>query len=367
MAENREQPFTSNAFRLSTAQWLVVGMLLVGIGWALPNLWPSVERFDIDLRGRMPYQLSNDYWLWSCASEQAVDEGKTLVLGDSVVWGQYVAPDGTLSHYLNELAERAGRDEQYANLGLDGAHPAALAGLIEHYGSAIKDRSVILQCNLLWLTSPKHDLRTEKEFRFNHPRLVPQFRPEIPCYVAGRNERLGIVLERHVGLFSWANHLRMTYFDSKAIASWTLANPYRIPLAAMALRVPASSKKIEADPQPWTQRGMDQADFPWVPLEESFQWRRFRHAVDVLLARGNRVLVVVGPFNEHMLLGDSAGRYAKLRAGMAEWLASRDVPHVVPPVLPSGTYADASHPIASGYKQLAEWVVAQEAFATFVE
>jgi len=81
---------------------------------------------------------------------------------------------------------------------------------------------VILQCNVLWMTSPKADLSTDKEERFNHSRLVPQFHPRIPCYRADANERLSALLERQVSFLAWVGHLQNAYFGQKSILGWTL-------------------------------------------------------------------------------------------------------------------------------------------------
>ncbi len=136
---------------------------------------------------RVPYSLGNDYWNYARTCREVATGDRTLVVGDSVIWGHYVAGGETLSHYLNERIGAA----RFANLGLDGVHPAALCGLVEHYGTAIQRRQVVLNCNLLWLSSARHDLSTDKEFAFNHPALVPQFWPKIPCYRAPLSEQAG--------------------------------------------------------------------------------------------------------------------------------------------------------------------------------
>ena len=87
-----------------------------------PSLWKRVETFALEPDYRMPHDLSNDYWLYERFAGLAADHYDTLLIGDSVVWGEYVTRQETLSHYLNELAGQ----ERYANLGLDGAHPLAL-------------------------------------------------------------------------------------------------------------------------------------------------------------------------------------------------------------------------------------------------
>jgi hypothetical protein len=287
--------------------------------------------------------------------------GKTLVLGDSVVWGHYVKGGQTLSAHLNLLSGGEG----FANLGVDGIHPAAMAGLIEHYGGAIRGRSVILQCNPLWLSSPTHDLRGDKEFAFNHPRLVPQFSPWIGCYKESLEGRLGIVFQRNVGLSGWANHLRIAYLDRSDVGAWVLEHPYQDPLRQITLKLPSPEPSPEPDPKPWTRRDIKPYGPPWVDLDKSLQWQSIRQSIAILRSHGNRVFVLVGPFNEHLLKPASLAAYRKLKAGIGRWLAEEQIPHFVPEVLPSDLYADASHPLGEGYALWARQLLANESFARF--
>jgi hypothetical protein len=167
--------FSSNSIRLSWKNWVIVLVILVLILYLLPKIWQGLEKFEPSTDYRLPYILSDDYWMFTRWSKYACSEYPFVVVGDSVVWGQYVPMDGTLSHYLNE---RAGEDV-FANLGVDGTHPAAIMGLLKHYGGAISDRGVILHLNPLWMSSERHDLSGDKEFRLNHPesrQLQPDLR-----------------------------------------------------------------------------------------------------------------------------------------------------------------------------------------------
>jgi hypothetical protein len=89
-----------------------------------------------------------------------------------------------------------------------------------------------------------------------------------------------------------------------------------------------------------------------VGLDRSVQWRAFQRVVAKLRERDNDVLVVLGPFNEHMLTEENRVPYRELRGGIAEWLRAQHVPFVVPETLPSALYADASHPLTAGYELL---------------
>jgi hypothetical protein len=130
--------------------------------------------------------------------------------------------------------------------------PLALEGLVNYYGSALRHRKVLLQFNVLWMSSHKADLQVQKEEKFNHSRLVPQFSPRIPCYKADANERLSAAVERNVSFIAWVSHLENAYFDEKSILNWTLQddgsdpprypNSYKNPLAQITLTVPSAPR-----------------------------------------------------------------------------------------------------------------------------
>jgi len=374
-ANAKEIPFGVNEVRLNARQWLatfvIVGLILLLTPW----LWGRLQRFDTGADYRIPYELSKDYWLYSQRLNQVTGGEHILVLGDSVVWGEYVAPNGTLSHFLNQAAQATNR---FVNLGINGLFPLAQEGLVDYYGKALRRQKVILQCNVLWLTSPKADLSSTKEERFNHSRLVPQFFPRIPCYKADANERLSAVVQCHVPFLQWVNHLQNAYFGQKSILAWTLEeeggtpprypNVYKDPLAQISLTVPSAPS---SDPQrgpgsprhkAWSSDGQGTTRFEWVGLDASLQWQAFQRVVATLKGRSNDVLVVLGPFNEHMLAEENRPAYRKIRDGIAAWLAQNRIPTVVPEVLPSALYADASHPLTDGYELLAKRVYADEQF-----
>ena len=339
----------SNAMQLSGRQLAGLALFAAALVLVVPPAWKRLEPLDRGPDYRIPYALSNDYWLFARLAQDAAERQDILLLGDSVVWGQYVRREQTLSHGLNA---RAGAD-RVANLGVDGMHPAALAGLVEHYAGGIAGKRVVLHCNPLWMSSAKHDLRDEDEFRFNHPALVPQFAPRIPCYRETASRRIGCGVERNVPFAQWTSHLQLAYFGQTSIPEWTLEHPAANPLAAVTLQMPPSDNRLRHRPIPWTEQGIRPQDFAWVDLETSFQWESFRRALGILRGRGNRVFVLVGPFNEHLLTETGRAGYARVRDGIAAGLQAEGVEPAVPPALPSGLYADASHPLAEGYAELA--------------
>src|SRR5438128_9583980 len=80
----------SNAICLSGRQWLGVVLFVVGVAIVLPRLWTHIEELTLTPDYRMPRELSDDYWFYERYVGLAADEYDTLVLGDSVVWGEFV-------------------------------------------------------------------------------------------------------------------------------------------------------------------------------------------------------------------------------------------------------------------------------------
>src|SRR5436190_5355330 len=378
-----DTPFV-NEIRLNARHWVAVFVILVIILVATPRIWKRLERFETGPDYRIPYSLSKDYWLYERRLER-IAPTSIVVIGDSVVWGEYVRPEGTLSHFLNEVLPNApaGAPEKFANAGVNGLFPLAFEGLLRNYSSPLRHRKVILHCNVLWMSTPKADLSTAKEERFNHADLVPQFSPRLPCYKAGLNHRLAALVERHFPFSQWASHLQIAYFGQRNILTWTLEedantsarlpHAYKNPLAQITLAVPSEPaddpERGPASPRhkPWSTAGEGSTRFEWVALEHSLQWGAFQRLVKLLQARDNDVLVVLGPFNEHIMAAENRAAFQPLRDGIVDWLAKNHVPHVVPATLPSALYADASHPLTEGYQQLAKNLRADPAFQRWMD
>lgn len=368
-------PFGVNELRLTARQWLATAAIVLACAAGLPFLWKHLERFDTPADYRIPYAFNEDYWLTQWRLERVGEAAAVPVLGDSVIWGEYVRPNGTLTHFLDQETGAAGR---FVNCGVNGLFPLAMEGLIESYGAALGHRKVIVHCNVLWMTSPKADLSTKKEESFNHARLVPQFFPRLPCYRADASERLGAIVTRHVGFFAWVSHLEIVYFDQHSLPRWTLAqdesdptrypNAWRNPLKQITLTVPGEP---DEDPQrgpdsprhrSWTDAGGVPRRFEWVSLEASLQWQAFQRVIGLLQDRGSDVLVILGPFNEHMVAPDQRPAFRRLGDDITAWLAARQVTCVRPETLPSELYADASHPLTDGYALLAQRICREPAF-----
>ena len=368
-----------NGMRLSARQWLAVAVIVTIALLAVPPLWKKVERFDTGPDYRIPYSLSKDYWLYE-RRLQGINPANVAVIGDSVIWGEYVLPDGTLSHYLNE---QSGQPGEFVNAGVNGLFPLAFEGLIRDYGEPLFHRKVLLHCNVLWMSSPKADLQTDKEERFNHADLVPQFSPKIPCYKADLNKRLAAAVERDFTFAQWANHLQVAYFDQKNVLTWTLEeddssppglpNAGKNPLTQITLTVsPEPADDPERGPlsprhRPWSTTGEGSSHFEWVELDQSLQWAAFQRLVKLLQSRGNDVMVLLGPFNGHIIAAENGPAFLRLRDGIADWLGKNQVTHVVPASLPSVLYADASHPLTEGYELLSKTLYGDPVFRKWLD
>ena len=367
-----------NEVRLRWRHWSVAfGIILMVVTLTSP-LWKKLERFEIGPDYRIPYVLSKDYWLYE-RRLQRIAPTNIVVLGDSVVWGEYVLADGTLPHFLNR---ETGATNRFINAGVNGLFPLALEGLVRCYGRPLNHQKVILHCNILWMTSPKADLSTDKEESFNHAALVPQFFPRIPCYRADASERLNAIVERNVPFLEWVSHLQSAYFGQQSIPKWTLAeqggdpprylNVYRNPFSQISLTVPSEPAN---DPQrgppsprhkPWSTNTTGTTHFEWVTLDRSLQWHAFQRVIEVLRERHNDVLVVLGPFNEHLMAEENRPAYRKIHSEIAVWLSTNQIPRVVPEPLPSTLYADASHPLTEGYELLAKRLYGDAIFRKWV-
>ena len=233
-------------------------------------------------------------------------------------------------------------------------------------------KKVVLHYNPLWMKDPSADLQ-EKDSQLNHPDLVPQFFPSIPSNKASASDKIGRVVDRNVPFAGWNSHLQQAYFgrgpgddpgpfNPMSIPRWTLEHAYANPVRQLTRGLPPPDDTLHEDPVTWTVRGIKVQRLPWVAPADSLEWSYFQRAVDLLQARGNRVFVVVGPFNEHALTKPNRQDYERIKKGLESWLQERNIPHVFPALLPSDTFADLSHPLSAGYQILARELSKNEFF-----
>jgi hypothetical protein len=366
--------YPPHALRLGARELLLAGGLFVLFGFLAPGLWTGRESFEPAADYRVPYELSNDYWLYERhLREAAKDETAVLLLGDSVIWGEYVTREGTLSHFLNE--EAAG-NQHFVNAGLNGLFPLALEGLVEDFTHPVRRRKVILHANLLWMTSAEADLSSTKEQAFNHEPLVPQFSPPIPCYRAPFEKRISYLANRNVSLFAFSKHLQDAYFDQLSIPDWTMEREHAWQAPARHLLAGPLPEEPHEDPdrgetssrhKSWSDGTRSPQSFPWVSPDESLQLAAFKRLTTLLLHRDNELLIIVGPLNEHMIAEGSLSAYRELRSDLVNWLQERGILHYLPRILPSEHYGDASHPLTDGYRQLAREIFPLPSFQKWLE
>ncbi|MCL4695284.1 MAG: hypothetical protein KJ060_22570, partial [Candidatus Hydrogenedentes bacterium] len=77
-------PFASNALRLTARQW-AIAVIILAIGYfLLPRAWMQVEAFAPDADYRIPYALSNDYWIYERYAGEVASTDQIPIIGDSV-------------------------------------------------------------------------------------------------------------------------------------------------------------------------------------------------------------------------------------------------------------------------------------------
>ena len=371
-----EPVFGVNEIRLNTWQLLFAALIVILVMAVTPEVWKRKERFATGLDYRIPYALSTDYWLYQRRADK-IKLSEIPVIGDSVVWGEYVLRDGTLSHFLTHES-----GSSFVNCGVNGVFPIALEGLVRQYGSAFANRKVILQCNMLWESSPKADLSLDSEATFNHSDLVPQQFGAVPCYRADAATRMGAFMTTHIGFYGWVNHIDACYYEQQSMPKWTLAesatdpptwpNIWKNPFSAITMRVPGepaldplrgtNSRRHRA----WNRAGSHTSHFEWVPLNRSLQWEAFQRLVNYLKSRHSQVLIILGPFNDHMIAPDQLSEYRSMRDAQAQWFHTHGVQCIVPNALPSELYADASHPLTEGYALLAYQIAMDPVFKSWM-
>jgi hypothetical protein len=362
--------------RLSPREWCVTIVVVLVLACSVSSFWKRVEPLNTTEDFRVPFTWSDDYWTYQRHVDQNADPNRILVLGDSVVWGEYVTPDeslhAALNRAMNGAMSRATKNtgEQtevvFANGGVNGLHPLAMQGLLRHYTSSISRQRVILHCNLLWTSSVERDLQVDEEVSFNHPDLLPQFSPSILSYRASAEHRLSISIQNRLPYRVLSRHFRVTNFEFQDVPSWSIEHPYESPWAQLRFESTAPRDEPHSPPIVWSEKIRRQLNMPWVDLKTSNQWAAFQDCVKLLQSRNNKVFVVVGPLNEHCLTPESGSRYRQNVDIVSDWLRDRKVSHFVPKTLSAEQYGDASHPLASGYQSLADEIATSDSFVEWM-
>lgn len=345
--------FERAALELSLREWLLVALLVTLLLAVAPHI-PFRGRAPVVERDyRIPYALSTRYDLYRRYTTLAAAQFPTLLLGDSVVWGQCARRHDTLAHHLNELVKQP----RFANAGLDGMHPVALAELLEYHAPAISNTRVILQFDPLWLMQEGPSSPHTRDVLYNRPNLIPR----LAAHFTGPFKEAASLSWSHVmknsPLKDWGERLADTRVDFLA---WSLDHPYESPLQAISSALPPSEDSHPQRLIPWDQIPSAMVVTRFDPLSDDLQWNAFLRIIALLQSRGNEILVLLGPMNEHMMAPQTLEPYLRLKTGMADQLRAKGVRFFAPSVLPSLHYADICHPLGAGYAELARELLQKE-------
>lgn len=344
-------PDNSNGLVLKPKELIITVAVVLALALAvLPYCWRKFNRLRVEPPHgfRLTEELRDDYYGYGLVAQAVCREYPSVFIGDSVIWGKYVDNENTLPALINRAL---GKDE-VGNLAVDGLHPIAMERLLRDRGGDIKNKRVFLYWNPLWMNTPLYDLSGQEEFSINHPRLLPQLDPSFKSYRAKFGDRFSAVLEQHVPFCAWLRHFRAAYCANKDVKQVIAAGD------KLTNYDPAERRKLANSTVTWEQNGIRKQDWPWVSTAKSRQYAAFRRVIALLQQRGNRVTVVLGTVNPHMQTPGSLERYHKLRAEVKADLEKKSGIAVIDlPELESDEYADASHPLAAGYRKLAKYMV----------
>jgi hypothetical protein len=324
----------------------------------LPRFMPGVDTSKFIDHYRIPYSQGEDYFLYEKYVRTVAASGRIAVIGDSVIWGHYAESSGSLTGCLNAVSGTG----KFANIGIDGIHPAALYGLIDNYCASLKNSRVIIGINLLWMSSPKHDLSGEINTAINHRALLEQVPGKIPAYSPSVEERLTLLARREIPLFAWIDHIRASEFADRNMYRWSMANPYAGPEEYLVRK-----DEIYTLPDPVRPDRMSARDMDWVLPESSLQWRYMLASIRRLKEQGNSVCAVITPFNQYMLTDKSRVERDWIISYIQNELAAEGITAFAPPLDKAEYYADLSHPVAAGYVVMASWLMGQNGFGEFIK
>lgn len=336
---------------------IITALLAILLFFAAPFAIKFIYEHDFTVNYRIPYPMGEDYYLFSHYSAAVSNSEKIFFFGDSVIWGHYAEKDKTLTSWLNQLQG----EEQFANMGIDGIHPAALYGLVKKYSGKIKNKNIIVGINLLWMSSPRHDLSGEVNSDINHKKLLPQLNRTIPAYGAGIEERISSLINRECTFFAWINHIKMTRFADFSLYRWTLDNPEKNIFAFFRKK-----ETIYRVPEHMRKDGIPLQNISWVKPEDSIQWDYMKKTINLLKSRNNKVIAYITPYNIHTLTPESRKEYIEISEAIKKELNTAGVVSIAGITPGKVFFADSSHTGEAGYKILAEDLLKNSLFNSFI-
>lgn len=337
---------------------IITFTILAAAAAALPRIFPMACVSDFSGDYRIPYSMGYDYFLYARYAEQVSLMDVIPVIGDSVIWGHYTDSINTLSAHLNRIYKQ----KKFMNMGLDGIHPAVMKGLVEMNAPYFRNRKIIAGINLLWMSSPRHDLTGPVNREINHKLLLPQFETVIPSYSPSTEERVSSVIDRSVTLFMWIDHLKLEKFAGKSFYQWTMDNPGECISKYFTVHADKFTPPAGLNPEK-----MQEQSIEWVSADKSLQWKFMLETLLMLKKNGNRVIAVITPFNTYMMNEESRKKYYEILSKMESGLRANGIIAVMPSKPGRKYFADASHPTSEGYRLIADHLIGNRDFARFME
>ena len=349
MAKKKTFIRAANALLFSGRELLLTSTVILLLVFVLfPLCYRSWEKITLPEDFRLPYANRDNYYLYSRCAEKAAAESSWLLLGDSAIWGMYASNSETLSAQLNRMQKKV----RFSNLAIDGLHPVAMKTLMENFGSSIRDRNVLIYFNPLWVNSAKYDLSGSEKFTVNHPELLPQF-GKVACYEAALDKKIRILLDRELLFFSQLRHIRNCFYNNSDFKSYLAKSGSINPFAAMRREICPEEKEHHGSKENYLTRSIPVQHWEWVELTSSRQWRALTDTAKLLNSRGNRVTVMIGGINPALLDKPTLAGLRRLREEAAKLLQQENISFITLPELDAALYADASHPLGTGYALLA--------------
>ena len=359
------EPEGAVALHIGVRGWGLVGGLLLVLGGLLPEIWKAFEPLDAGPDWRIPSESSEDYWLVNRWTNEVAHQQHVLLVGDSVVWGEFSKPDETLASYLNALSPEV----TFSNGGLKGLCPLAYSALLSGVISVRRQTGIVLHFNPIWLTSPQRDLQENRPTLVNHQMLLPQVWPDLPAYQPDWNTRIGNLVGRNLGLFQWARHLRIDDFQGQDFQSWTLEHPARFPWAGIALDSPQPRDHAASQYRP-SKRAIRKSTYSWVDRNSSsdgsLQLVGFQRAIEALQQQGCPVFCLVGRLNPALQTSESLENEQAIQQNLLNWLEKKQVLYTRLPAEPQWM-ADSSHPLPLGYRVQADVVWQDPLFQSWLQ
>lgn len=363
MKESESQIVGTAATSLRCGAWMLIVAGLVGMACVLPWHFGRSMRMEVRSDFRIHKSMREDYFTWGHVARNAAAHPVVLLLGDSAMWGPFVRHDETFSAALRRQCS----SQNVVNLGLEGLHPIAMKTLVASAKSVFRKRDILLYFNPIWLNTRESDMQEAGTATSQHPVLLPQFSRDFPAYSAPLEKRLSRWMEQSLPVSRTLSHIRLSRYENKGLGAWMVESPRANPLMPLFQSISvAEPDAYRPDTRSWQERHLSVQDWQWLQPKESRQWACFLDIVISLKKQDNRVFVILGTINPHILTEPSRERLRELRQSATQRLQEMAVPFALASDLPENQYADASHPLAEGYAIMAKEICINPQFVEWM-